>query len=1032
MPTRRSNGCSESSGRIESSAPSYTSWVRRGFAVESDRIRRRAIRFRRPESRFILSERFQPHLPPNRSTLADGSPPTMPTLNQFQLPRPSNWVDFEKFCRDLWRSIWKDPNTQLNGRSGQPQHGVDVFGQPDQGSKSAGVQCKGKSDFSKMQVTETDLRTEVTNAKSFNPPLSQFIVATLAPRDEDIQRIARQITAEHQQQELFTVHVCSWHDIIDELPHHPDVVAVHYSEFAAVQAMKTAKAEILLRVDHLDDSFEEVKTLLATGTEASSVVVSGASIGSFLPDLISPFHEQSLDYARDLIRQHKPGQAIHLLEAQRDKIWSQATPHVKGRLLSLLGAAHFALSEERKAAELFVSAYQHAPDDERIACNTALGYSLLEEPSKAAELAQAVLNKNQTNSQARAILIHTSSASLSDTIAALPDFARSDSQVAFSIASRSQREQDLKQAEEWYRIALENDREQQPDVRAALGQIILERVWENKVVSTAVGSPTESDRKRLVEAEELLTAAWGKLSDDASVRRSRIAWLVNRGVARRLLGKIDIAIEDFEEALTTNYSQPVAIYQYALSCATLGQHDKALALISPLKQSPDVPSAALLMGDILLRLERFDEAVAHFKEVINTAPSTDIVRSAKLMLIESLIKQTNLVQAKQCCDALLHDELDNLDTLTVASYLASRNGDKDAAADYLDRACQCVNATTPASDLATLAGEAYRQKNFQIAAEIYERLTDPQTESAFTRNFVLAHLKLGNYERVLQVCQSLKQAHGPTKFACEIEATVQETRGDLPGARDLCEDLLRLTPDNAEIRIHLACLNFRIGDVAAVDTFLLGAPAWKDLHLPYSLRLAGLFAIRGKYRDAIAILYELRRLHADGNVHVQYLQSFLFQGGQNTDWLLHDTADVGAAVCVEDGVGQRQWFILEDRTDPRIDDGEITSAHPLFGELHGKQVGDRILLRRGTVAPEYGKIVELQSKYVRALQDSAQNLQTLFPDVKGFELIHLSPDGNPDTGGIELLLSQVAKRSEHVRNMLRFYQSQPLPGDWTR
>ena len=225
----------------------------------------------------------------------------------------------------------------------------------------------------------------------------------------------------------------------------------------------------------------------------------------------------------------------------------------------------------------------------------------------------------------------------------------------------------------------------------------------------------------------------------------------------------------------------------------------------------------------------------------------------------------------------------------------------------------------------------------------------------------------------------------------------------------------------------MACINFRIGDVGAVDAFLSAPPLWNHLPLRCALQLAGLLAIRGKHRDAIAILYELRRLHADGNVHVRYLQSFLFQGGQNTDWLVHDAAEVGTAVCVEDSAGERQWFILEDRTDPRIEDGEITSAHRIFGELLGKRLGDQILLRQGSVAPGFGKIVELQSKYVRAVQESAQNMQTRFPDIKGFELVRLSPDGNPETGGIELLLSQVAKRSDNVRNMLRIYQDRPLP-----
>ena len=53
----------------------------------------------------------------------------------LQLPPPAIWQDFEKLCHVLWREIWNDPATQKNGRSGQPQHGVDVFGQPNTGDE---------------------------------------------------------------------------------------------------------------------------------------------------------------------------------------------------------------------------------------------------------------------------------------------------------------------------------------------------------------------------------------------------------------------------------------------------------------------------------------------------------------------------------------------------------------------------------------------------------------------------------------------------------------------------------------------------------------------------------------------------------------------------------------------------------------------------------------------------------------------------------------------------------------------------------
>ena len=70
------------------------------------------------------------------------------------IPTPSNWQDFEELCLRLWRDMWSDPNAQKNGRVGQNQHGVDVYGISAFDGKLHGVQCKGKNANYGAQLTE--------------------------------------------------------------------------------------------------------------------------------------------------------------------------------------------------------------------------------------------------------------------------------------------------------------------------------------------------------------------------------------------------------------------------------------------------------------------------------------------------------------------------------------------------------------------------------------------------------------------------------------------------------------------------------------------------------------------------------------------------------------------------------------------------------------------------------------------------------------------------------------------------------------
>jgi len=66
------------------------------------------------------------------------------SLSSISLPKPKYWEDFETKTRELFACVLNDPNTQKNGRSGQKQHGVDIFGHRHEGCL-VGVQCKKNS-----------------------------------------------------------------------------------------------------------------------------------------------------------------------------------------------------------------------------------------------------------------------------------------------------------------------------------------------------------------------------------------------------------------------------------------------------------------------------------------------------------------------------------------------------------------------------------------------------------------------------------------------------------------------------------------------------------------------------------------------------------------------------------------------------------------------------------------------------------------------------------------------------------------------
>lgn len=133
-----------------------------------------------------------------------------------QIPKPQNWQDFEKLCKKLWGEIWNCSDTiQKNGRSGQAQHGVDIYGIPHTQSEYYGIQCKGKDDYTHAQLTKQEIDHEIENAKLFQPKLKRLIFATTANKDVAIEEYVRLKNQESIEQGGFEVYVSSWEDIVE-------------------------------------------------------------------------------------------------------------------------------------------------------------------------------------------------------------------------------------------------------------------------------------------------------------------------------------------------------------------------------------------------------------------------------------------------------------------------------------------------------------------------------------------------------------------------------------------------------------------------------------------------------------------------------------------------------------------------------------------------------------------------------------------------------------------------------------------------
>ena len=140
---------------------------------------------------------------------------------KLQLRKPENWQDFERLCKVLWGEIWECPDTiKRNGRQGQAQKGVDVYGIKKGECVYRGIQCKGKDDYTNSQLTEPEIDNEIAKALLFTPKLKSFYFATTANKDAHIEEYIRKKNLESISKGEFEIDIFAWEDIVDLIEAH--------------------------------------------------------------------------------------------------------------------------------------------------------------------------------------------------------------------------------------------------------------------------------------------------------------------------------------------------------------------------------------------------------------------------------------------------------------------------------------------------------------------------------------------------------------------------------------------------------------------------------------------------------------------------------------------------------------------------------------------------------------------------------------------------------------------------------------------
>ena len=943
-----------------------------------------------------------------------------------EIPPPKNEKEFEELCCDLWRKIWKDPEAKMHGRSGQAQKGVDIYGRPECGERWAGVQCKVRNN---QKLTKRELRAEVEEAKSFEPQLSEYIIATTGRRDAKIQEIERCITADHQKEGLFSVSIWFWEDIQNELAKYPDLVNKYYS-YPSVPQIGTIDTEQLLeKMTAQDESqksdtakiLEGVQRIEQNGGIQTEMIVAAA---------LTSEYEEYLNYARDLINEYKLREAINALNRLKNRIWLTADNNTRYRIITNIGAAKIGLDDIQEGAKCLIEALQYNSDDEKALLNAALGHIILNQQEEAKQFVRTVLKRNPASSRAYSMLVQSNiDLPYKTVLDRVPEAHRNSPEVAFELGKLAAHNGKLKEAKEWLEWGIEGESADVIEIKILLGFTLVEMLPDG-MEGFVVGQIDEDTQSIIDRIIELFTEAWEKVKD-TDLKFVKHAWIAQRGLIFRLKEEYEKAAKDLDIAIELCPDNPFYKKFRAVVALESGDVQKAKVLFEELISSKQA-GVVIPLADIYSQTGQSDDAIKILKDYIEQHPGHNLIEDVKRSLVYTYLEKGDLDNAEGLVNRMRTEDPTNILYLVVAAKILVEKEQKQDALSLLQEARDYALDTGSIRERDAVAEELQKLEQYGAATALYEKIADLTQYTPLTRKLLCCYYQTGELGQALEICQNILKQKGPPLEIIELAAGIQEELGNLSESRRLCERYLAVHPDDELMRLRKARLDFRTQAFGEVDRYLQSDIDTSKLDLISIFGLAEIYGIRGHRRKTIDLLYEtLRKHYNDGRAHEKYIFECLLRNQGDDAWLNATQADVDTAICVEDESGKRIWYVIEDREDVEIDRNEIQPSHQIAQQLLGKSVGEEIVLRDSPLGQKKGKIVEVKSKYVHACRDSMENFETRFPDASGLHQLTIQGLDSDDQEYVwqqfEPFLKIVRERKALVNKAVDVYSKERFP-----
>jgi len=928
------------------------------------------------------------------------------SLSSTSLPKPKNWQDFENKMRELVACVLDDQNTQQNGRSGQEQHGVDIYGYRNSDCL-VGVQCKKKLEKS---VTEKELRDEIKKAKSFKPRISEYILVTTAPRDQRIQEVARIITEELKTTSYpFRVSVWGWDDIEEHASKHAEALKAFdptwnpYVE-KAFEKLTLEFQGVKKSVDRLTDA------TLPSSTNPSPIFLDEHNEKT-------PLHGQIASLQRFVDDGYVNAALEQFYKLKTDE-WSKASRSERYRILVGIASAKLKQGEDSEAGVLLLDAYNECPEHKNARRNKATGLLLIGSHEEAAKLASQLLTEDSSNVDAAGTLIQAliKDSTCDDPLKNVPDELCASKEVSIAYVHFLRcRENPL-----WIDLARSSSKKY-PDnqvLRQFAAEAVLDELTRTERDAIAGGILKRFSSSEVNDAVETLYSEARHAIDRGYALLPSLAH--NCALALRFADDLIRAKEILDAAIKQNPGNENLRLQRAL--IAISENDPTGAL-KVLPDNPTDPEAIGVLAQALASSGMIDDAIS----LIIDTDENKLPEHVRAGLLDVRIRAYISKGEKQDAINLINQQVaiqpENL-SLRVSQIQTYRAvGETDAAMSIFEEVLGLVNDRTTLISRLVLAFEALKLGRDDAVVDLLKQRVATDRANEGLHILIATCINAGFCVTAQDTLNEISTNLRDSDWFRRADAILAINTGD-PTAEKKISTYLQYYPNDTQMILARIGIWQRSGKKTEIRQILKNLNLENLTGLPeLRVQIAAMIIHYGDAKKGLEYGYSVLMDNWDKpKTHLAYQSLILFDEAISSAMPSTEVITENTVVTLS-SEGHKRRYRLEKQRHAYFEDERLALESDLAILLIGKHLGAKFILK-DRIGAKPVEVLQIKSVYLDAFHCSLEQFNERFPLSDGllkFDIDNKAQDPFEDIRAITKTQAEVHQR------MLKEYQSKALP-----